>query len=379
MFQYVSPSVRRVLDYEPEDLLNKNISDICHPSDIVPLMRELKDSTHAPSEGSIRQVNLVFRIRHKHSGYVWIECAGRLHVEPGKGRKAVILSGRSRSVPSLPWEVVARHGGLAEREFWAKMSFQGLILHATSTVTEVLGQRAEDIIGHSFFSILPGGDNGYPTMADAGSPVSVVANAFQAATTRREGGVMITHKLVKRSGELVDVITILYALKSRPDLPRSESDGESSASDDSYTVATLKPTSIVAQIKLLTSANNLPPSSSTANGGMIASLTNARPIAHAGESNLFEELETTRGTSWQYELHQLRLLNRRLKDDVAAARSVARANAAKGKGRKRKVGEEMGPPPPPPQPQPLGDFAAPRHQMAPGFGLMNPNMPNPYF
>ena len=115
MFQYVSPSVRRVLEYEPEDLINKNMSDICHPSDIVPLMRELKDSTHAPVDGnSARTVNLVFRIRRKSSGYVWIECAGRLHVEPGKGRKAVILAGRARSVPSLPWEIVSHHGGLAD-------------------------------------------------------------------------------------------------------------------------------------------------------------------------------------------------------------------------------------------------------------------------
>lgn len=370
-------------------------------------MRELKDSTHAPTEGaSARHVNLVFRIRHKHSGYVWIECTGRLHVEPGKGRKAVILSGRARSVPCLPWEVISRNGGLAEKEFWVKLSFQGLILHATSTVSDVLGQRAEDLIGHSLFSILPGGDNGQPHTSvverDPSSPVSVLFNALHTATNGStkgpgsSGAVMVTHKLVKRSGELVDVITILYAPKyhTRSD----ESDGNSSSSSDDSSATrsgsvSSKPSSIVAQIKLLTSSvpNFLPSSSTSANSSTIANLTNARPIAHAGSSNLFEELETTRGTSWQYELHQLRLLNRRLKDDVLAARSVARNNALKGKTRKRKVGEEMGPPPTPFGPS-MGHInsngnqglpeqynAAPRHQLAPGFGLLNPNIPNPYF
>lgn len=358
-------------------------------------MRELKDSTHAPGEGAqARAVNLVFRIRHKNSGYVWVECSGRLHVEPGKGRKAVILSGRARSVPVLPWDSIAKHGGLAEKEFWAKISFQGLVLHATSTVTEVLGQRADDIVGQSFFSILPGGDNGPPHASsvdqDPSSPVSVVAKALNAA---RKAVVMITHKLVKRSGEQVDVITILYTSKSDPrddSSPSSSSESPASSTGDHRSQS--QPAFLVAQIKLLTPSsipNNLLPTSTTSpNPVAISNLTNARPIAHAGSSNLFEELETTRGTSWQYELHQLRLLNRRLKDDVLAARAVARSNAAKGRSKKRKVGEEMGPPAVPytSQNQQYGQGmgmeqygAAPRHQMAPGFGLVNPNIPNPYF
>jgi hypothetical protein len=401
-----------VLEYEPEDLLGKNISDICHPSDIVPLMRELKDSTHAPSEGAAaRGVNLVFRIRHRHAGYVWIECAGRLHVEPGKGRKAVVLSGRARSVPSLPWDAISRHGGLAEKEFWIKLSFQGLIVHATSTVSEVLGQRADDIVGQSFFSILPGGDNGTPHTStienDPTSPVSIMANALQSATRsgKKDAGIMVTHKIVKRSGDLIDVITVLYAPKNRLDFGTPQSDGNSSESPSSTESpdsqlshaqggsAAGRPSFLIAQVKLLSASNlpdNLLPSSSTsANPAAIANLTNARPVAHAGSSNLFEELETTRGTSWQYELHQLRLLNRRLKDDVLAARNLVKSNAAKGKNRKRKVGEEMGPPALPPQHPGMGatpyrydperEAAAPRHQMAPGFGLGNPGMSNMFF
>jgi hypothetical protein len=121
-------------------------------------------------------------------------------------------------------------------------------------------------------------------------------------------------------------------------------------------------------------------------------------VAHSGSSNVFEELETTRGTSWQYELHQLRLLNRRLKEDVSAARAVG-AGSKKNKKRNRQGGGggdgsgsgsgsgagaggagaggsggtgDMGPPP---NPQGAGSgadqfAAAPRHQLAPGFGLV---------
>jgi PAS domain S-box-containing protein len=389
LFQYVSPSVRRVLEYEPEDLLNKNISDICHPSDIVPLMRELKDSTHAPTEGqSARPVNLVFRIRRKNSGYVWIECSGRLHVEPGKGRKAVILSGRARSVPILQWEAVAQHGGLAETEFWTKVSFEGLILHATSTAEELLGQPADDVIGQSIFSLLPGGDNGPPSPdADPSSPVAKVAAAFRSAVsgTSTSSPVSVQHKMVQKSGTQIDVVTIFYPPKSSTDLHlRSDSDSSSPTSELSRPSSTLstgdsgiKPISLVVQVKLLP-PNTVLEGATTPE--FIAGITNARPLAHEGHTNLFEELETTRGTSWQYELHQLRVTNRRIQEQIDTARKEASKSGNKSKlARKRKVGEEMGPPQGGAGSVPEQYNAAPRHQLAPGFGLVTPGMPSPYY
>jgi hypothetical protein len=375
MFQYVSPSVRRVLEYDPEDLLSKNISDICHPSDIVPLMRELKDSTHAPTDGQQpRTVNLVFRIRRKSSGYVWIECTGRLHVEPGKGRKAVILSGRARSVPTLPWDAVSRHGGLAQDEFWAKVSYHGLILHATSTVADLLGQPVDDVVGQSFFSLLPGGENSPPASAlvdtDPSSPVASLASALRSAVNgeTRHGAVNLRHKMGKKSGSQVEVVSVIYAPRSSADLPsRADSDDSSPTSDasrppsdSSSSVDGSRPSSLVIQVKLLSTSMN-----------------QNRNIVHAGSANVFEELETTRGTSWQYELHQLRLLNRRLKEDIAAA--IARGGSIRTKGNKRKAGEEGSMPAPPPPPVPKQYAAAPRHQLAPGFGLVAPGMASPYF
>lgn len=70
---YVSPSAKRLLEYEPHELIGKGLSAICHPSDIVSVLRELKDST------STTLVNLVYRIRRKNSGYMWMEASGKLH------------------------------------------------------------------------------------------------------------------------------------------------------------------------------------------------------------------------------------------------------------------------------------------------------------
>ncbi|EIW70466.1 hypothetical protein TREMEDRAFT_73480 [Tremella mesenterica DSM 1558] len=369
LFQYVSPSVRRVLEYEPEDLLNRNIADLCHPSDIVPLMRELKDSTQSTGENQpARTVSLVFRIRRKRSGYVWIECTGRLHVEPGKGRKAVILSGRAIGIPTLMWGCVAKQGGLSANEFWAKLSYNGLILHVTESASAFLSQTMEDIVGQSFLSYLPSDDLSFPA-SPHGSMRNSMELALRAAANgeTRDGAVTLTHTLIQpTTGALLNVDTIIYALQrtgsplSSPDSDNSPFDLVPSPTSSSSVLPGGRPCSLLVQVKVVGSTS--------------------RPIVHPGNANMFEELETTRGTSWQYELHQLRLLNRRLKEDIANARSKGGQRA---KGKKRKVDDGagngglggMGPPPVPGQTIAETTTAAPRHQLAAGFGFVMPGMP----
>lgn len=176
-FLYVAPSVRLVLGYEPQELVGRSISDVCHPADLVPLMRELKEgsvsglsisgtgdvgSSTGPASNLLpKSVDLLFRALPKASTlspsseaqdisaeqsdfhpsqlssvsasqsplssetlssndlsngttppYVWLECRGRLHIEPGKGRKAIILSGRARWMPVVRWGSIDKTGGV---------------------------------------------------------------------------------------------------------------------------------------------------------------------------------------------------------------------------------------------------------------------------
>ena len=76
-------------------------------------MRELKESSVSGTvTGSRRTVDLFFRPRSKSEGYIWVESLGRLHVEPGKGRKAIILNGRVRPMPMMRWGDVVQRGGV---------------------------------------------------------------------------------------------------------------------------------------------------------------------------------------------------------------------------------------------------------------------------
>ena len=75
---YVSPSSSQLLEYSPSELVGNPLSSFCHPSDIVSVLRELKEA------GSISQptISLLYRIRRKDSGYMWLEASGKLHCTP---------------------------------------------------------------------------------------------------------------------------------------------------------------------------------------------------------------------------------------------------------------------------------------------------------
>ncbi|KAJ7247683.1 hypothetical protein C8J57DRAFT_1240621 [Mycena rebaudengoi] len=111
-FLYCAPAVSRVLGWAPAELVGRGIGDLCCERDVVAVGRALKEAslpvegpgpgaggtatTGAPPQPALRTVDLVFRARTKGGRWVWVECRGRLHVEPGKGRKAIVLVGRAR-------------------------------------------------------------------------------------------------------------------------------------------------------------------------------------------------------------------------------------------------------------------------------------------
>ncbi|KAK6844030.1 PAS domain-containing protein [Apiospora arundinis] len=110
LFLYVSPSCKRVLEYDGPELVGNPISTICHPSDIVSVTRDLKDT----AAGST--VNIMFRIRRKRK---------RLHLRRD----------------------LEANGGIGDNELWAKISTSGMFLFVSSNVRSLLDLRPDNLIG----------------------------------------------------------------------------------------------------------------------------------------------------------------------------------------------------------------------------------------
>lgn len=307
IFLYCSNSTKRVLEYEPSELVGQSLKDICHPSDITTVMRELKQSSSDATE----PVNFIYRVRRKNSGYMWIECCGKLRNEDGRGRKYVVLSGRERPVYQLPRHALAlgnkahdirnRHtvSGTEDHEFWGKLSTDGLLLYVSWTCANILGSTPQEIIGTSLYQLMRS---------------NRTTDLTRALAEVKEGKIVyLKHALVNNEGSEVMVATTFYpdgksSLHEQPSFVLIQTkiiDDESALNDDEPVFD-----SIDMDVKKKGRADlSLPNVDSNGNVTPIPQHLNT-------VERMVDELDITRDANWQYELHQLRISNEKLREDL---------------------------------------------------------------
>ncbi|KAK3384804.1 PAS domain-containing protein, partial [Podospora didyma] len=198
LFQYVSPSCKKIINWDMNELVGKPLSTICHPSDIVPVMRELKDAQpHTP-------VNIVFRAHQKKIGFIWFECHGTLWSEQGKGRKSIILVGRKRPVYSLLRDDLEANGGIGDSEIWSKMSTSGMLLFVSSNVRSLLDLHPADLEGTS--------------MQDLMRKESRIEFGRTIEKARKGKIVSCKHDIQNRRGQVLQAQTTFYPGDGSPDV-----------------------------------------------------------------------------------------------------------------------------------------------------------------
>lgn len=309
IFLYCSDSTQQVLEYEPAELVGKSLKAICHPSDITTVMRELKQS----SNDSTEPVNLIYRVRRKNSGYMWIECCGKLRNEDGRGRKYVVLSGRERPVYQLPKNALAVGNkahethmafpehllpGMEDHEFWGKLSADGLLLYASSTCANILGSPPADIVGTSLYQLMRS---------------NRTTDLTRALAEVKEGKVVyLRHALLNNSGAEVMVATTFYpdgkaSLGEQPSFVLMQTkfiDDESALQGDDESIFVAMDPDVKKKGKADLSLPGI--------DGQMA------PLRVNNVERMVEELDIGRDANWQYELHQLRISNKKLRDELGS-------------------------------------------------------------
>lgn len=89
-FLYVSPACRRILGYEPEDLVGNSMASFIHPED----SRQLAALLSTPEWKDIT-VTVDYRARHKNGSYVWIETTARPFIDGPSGQQEFQASSRN--------------------------------------------------------------------------------------------------------------------------------------------------------------------------------------------------------------------------------------------------------------------------------------------
>ena len=314
LFLYLSPSSRKVLEYDPSELVGTALSSVCHPSDIVPVTRELKDTSTGAA------VNVVFRIRRKHSGYTWFESHGSLHLEQGKGRKCIIMVGRERPVYALARSDILSVGGFGESELWTKMSTSGMFLFVSSHVRSLLDRQPEDLVGTSAKDLMRA-----ESKLEFGRMLELARTGVQ---------VTFKHDVQNKRGQVLQARTTIYpgdacegqkptflvAQTRLLKLPRTIHRQVSNASQKVDPKAT-SPTSSAGGAS---GGRQTPhPAAGGVNGDQVTTQAGGSGLvignqheALASEENVFDELKTTRSTSWQFELRQMEKRNRLLAEEL---------------------------------------------------------------
>lgn len=324
IFLYCSDSTQQVLEYEPAELVGKSLKAICHPSDITTVMRELKQS----SSDSTEPVNLIYRVRRKNSGYMWIECCGKLRNEDGRGRKYVVLSGRERPVYQLPKNALAVGNkahethiafpehmmpGMEDHEFWGKLSADGLLLYVSNTCANILGSPPADIVGTSLYQLMRS---------------NRTTDLTRALAEVKEGKVVyLRHALLNNTGVEVMVATTFYpdgkaSLGEQPSFVLMQTkfiDDESALQGDDESIFVAMDPDVKKKGKADISLPGVD------SNGQITPLPHR--VAHV--ERMVEELDIGRDANWQYELHQLRISNKKLRDELGSL--LQKAKQVEGK------------------------------------------------
>lgn len=339
LFLYLSPSSNQVLEYDPSELVGTALSSVCHPSDIVPVTRELKETSNGAS------VNVVFRIRRKKSGYMWFEGHGSLHTEQGKGRKCIILVGRERPVFTLSKTILRESGGIGDNELWTKLSTSGMFLFVSANVRSLLDRQPEELVGTSIQTLM---------RQDSKQQFGRI---LELARTGRKGEVK--HEVINKRGQVLQAFTTIYpgdataghkptflvgqtrllkysrnAAAQRPALYQNNKARGSDESGMSL-ISTNTGASHQQSISGSATPSTDPRYANTEEQATTFSGSNGLTLGHqdvslASEDNVFDELKTTRSTSWQYELRQMEKRNRYLAEEVQSLL------AAKKKRKRRK-------------------------------------------
>ncbi|KAF2716199.1 hypothetical protein K431DRAFT_323971 [Polychaeton citri CBS 116435] len=337
LFQWVSPSAAKVLEYEPGEIIGTALSSICHPSDIVPVTRELKDTSSGAS------VNVVFRIRRKNSGYMWFEGHGSLHTEQGKGRKSIIMVGRERPVYTLSKFEITSAGGIGENELWTKLSTSGMFLFVSSNVRQLLDRQPDELVGVSIQTLM---------RTDSKTEFGRI---LEHARTGKKASVK--HEMINRRGQVLSAFTTLYpgdategqkptfilaqtrlikfsrgsqptrpGMYGKTDRPSNDSEGVASQQGQSYSASTGADSGADGIVSRFVNTDG----SAATYAGQNGLTLGRQDVSLASEDNMFDELKTTKSSSWQYEIRQLEKRNRML------AEEVQNLIAAKKKRKRRK-------------------------------------------
>ncbi|KAJ3188780.1 blue light receptor [Gaertneriomyces sp. JEL0708] len=262
-----------LLEYDKSELVGHNISKFCHPADVTSLIRELKGARVEDN------VAAVYRFKRKRSGYGWMEVRGhKYEMENRKRTKCLILAGRLRGGGGRDLEPMSVHSS-GSSQVWARIASNGCFLHVSRSTTSFLPIAHANMYGRSLIDIVHESDRALVSQCVldyAG------AQAIDASGKGRSLEGRVDCLVQAEGGRYVPVTLSFY----RSEIPQT------------------------AFIKLA------PAKSSTVSDGPALAAEHGDAQQTPGEL-LYESIFADQATNIQYELNQLTMSSKRIREELA--------------------------------------------------------------
>jgi diguanylate cyclase (GGDEF)-like protein/PAS domain S-box-containing protein len=204
--QYASPACRRMLGYEPEEMLEIRTPDAIHPEDrervLAALGRRYGGETGA-------EHTLTYRMRRKNGTYAWVETTGRaVDMQGQDGQRLVIIRdvGQRMLDEARLKASEARYRLLADNSTDMVVQLDGNFVHqyVSPASREILGYEPEELLGT--------GPVGMVHPEDAGRVTLVFQSLMNGACARHN----VINRIRHRDGRWVWVEAQLRALSDAP-------------------------------------------------------------------------------------------------------------------------------------------------------------------
>lgn len=190
---WVSPSVTKLLGWDPGFLVGRRVTDLSHPLDRVLLRGALARLTEHDS------AHVEVRVRQANRGYRWMSVALRTTHDPGGGSSALFGSFRDIhaevAVRQSLGEEQARFKAIQESSTDAIISINrsGTIIAWNRAANEMFGYEAAEAIGRLHTLVVPSQFHGVVSrwLSDMSAPevTAAIARTHRAVLVRRDGSV----------------------------------------------------------------------------------------------------------------------------------------------------------------------------------------------
>ena len=88
MIDYISPNIKRSMDYSENEILGRPFLDFIHPDDHREALTEIEKAWGGPEE----DLSIINRIRHKNGKYIYVKTEGKFKVAPTGEKYGIVIA-----------------------------------------------------------------------------------------------------------------------------------------------------------------------------------------------------------------------------------------------------------------------------------------------